>query len=169
VRADVSTSALFPTTHASTTPRISAVFGPIGSQALGARVALTTRRESAKRSALLISGFLALLALPVDGNEPLTLAVSPAQSFAPAVLRVRIRVEPSVANRSLEVIADSGDFYRSSEIQLEGDRSPATMNLELRGVPVGNYRVVGILRDREGHERSMAYKDVRVIGSEISD
>jgi len=121
------------------------------------------------RNALLMSGFLALVALPVDGNEPLTLAVSPAQSFAPAVLRVRIRVEPSVANRSLEVIADSGDFYRSSEIQLEGDRSPATMNIELRGVPVGNYRVVGILRDREGHERSMVYRDVKVIGSEISD
>jgi hypothetical protein len=107
--------------------------------------------------------------LPVHGDQRLTIAVSPAQSFAPAVLRVRVRIEPSAENRSLEVIADSGGFYRSSEVQLEGDRSPATISLELRSVPVGNYRVVGILRDRAGHERSMVYQDVRVVGSEIID
>jgi hypothetical protein len=116
------------------------------------------------RRALLIFGFLALVALPVDGDQRLTIAVSPAQSFAPAFLRVRVRVEPNVDNRSLEVIADSGDFYRSSEIQLEGDRSPATFQIELRDVPEGEYRVLGVLRDPAGHERSMVYKDVRVIG-----
>ena len=121
------------------------------------------------RNAFLTCGFIALVALPVHGDQRLTITVSPANSFAPALLMVRVRVEPSVDNRSVEVIADSGSFYRSSEIQLEGDRSPATMNIELRGVPVGNYRVVGILRDREGHERSMVYRDVKVIGSEISD
>jgi hypothetical protein len=110
-----------------------------------------------------------MVALPVDAGEQLKMAVSPAQSFAPAFLRVRVRIEPSADNRSLEVIADSGGFYRSSEIQLEGDRSPATIDLELQGVPEGDYRVVGILRDRAGHERSMASQAVRVIGSGIRD
>ena len=112
---------------------------------------------------------LALVVLPVHGNEPLTLAVSPAQSFAPALLRVRARIEPRVENRSLEVIADSDAFYSSSEVQLEGDRSPATISLELRSVPEGNYRVIGILRDGKGHQRSTVYRDVRVIGSETFD
>lgn len=116
------------------------------------------------RRALMIVGFVGLAALPVDGDQRLSIAVSPAQSFAPAFLRVRIRVDPSADNRSLEVIADSGDFYRSSEIQLEGNRSPATFQIELRDVPEGEYRVVGVLRDPSGRERSMVYKDVRVIG-----
>jgi hypothetical protein len=119
------------------------------------------------RHALFICGFIALVALPVDAGEQLKIAISPAHSFAPALLRVRVRIEPSVENRSLEVIADSGGFYRSSEIQLEGDRAPLFVELELRSVPEGEYRVVGILRDRTGRERSLVYQDVRVFGSEI--
>ena len=121
------------------------------------------------RFAFLMCGVLALVALPVDAGDQLKIAVSPAQSFAPALLRVRVRIEPSVDNRSLEVIADSGGFYRSSEIQLEGDSSPATIDLELPSVPEGDYRVVGILKDRAGHERSMVSQQVRVIGSGIRD
>ena len=119
------------------------------------------------RNAMLICGFLALVALPVDGGERLRMTVSPAQSFAPSFLRVRVRIEPSVENRSLEVIADSGGFYRSSEVQLEGDRAPATINLEFRNLPEGDYQVVGILKDRAGHERSMVNQEVRVIGTGI--
>jgi hypothetical protein len=126
-----------------------------------------TCREKVMRLTLLICGFVALLALPVDGRERLRIAVSPAQSFAPGFIRVRVRIEPSVENRSLEVIADGEQFYRSSQIQLEGDRSPATFNLEMRSLPEGEYRVSGILRDRTGHERSMVYEDVRVIGNGI--
>jgi hypothetical protein len=117
----------------------------------------------------MIAGVVGLAALPVDGHQRLTIAVSPAQSFAPAFLRVRIRVDPHADNRSLEVIADSGGFYRSSEIQLEGDRSPATFEIQLRDVPQGEYRVLGVLRDPLGHERSMVYKDVRVIGFGLGD
>ena len=117
------------------------------------------------RNAFLTCGFIALVALPVHGDQRLTITVSPANSFAPALLMVRVRVEPSVDNRSVEVIADSGSFYRSSEIQLEGDRSPATINLELGSIPEGDYRVVGILRDRAGHERSLVHQDVRVFGN----
>jgi hypothetical protein len=121
------------------------------------------------RFVLLICGVLALVALPIDAGEQLKIEVSPAQSFAPAFLRVRVRIEPSGDNRSLEVIADSGGFYRSSETQLDGDRSQATIDLELRSVPEGDYRVVGILKDRAGHERSMVSQAVKVIGSGIRD
>ena len=89
---------------------------------------------------LLICGLLALLTRPAGAGDQLTIAVSPGRSFAPALLRVRLRVEPNADNRSLEVIADSDGFYRSSEFQLEGDRSPVTFNLELRDVPEGEYR-----------------------------
>jgi hypothetical protein len=112
----------------------------------------------------LICGVLALAAMPVGAGDQLKMTVSPAHSFAPAVLRVRVSLEPSAANRSLEVIADGDQFYRSSEIQLEGDHSPATFNLEMKDLPEGAYRVVGILKDGSGRERSVVYQDVRVIG-----
>ena len=113
---------------------------------------------------LLIGGLLALAALPARAGDQLKMTVSPAHSFAPAVLRVRVSIQPSAANRSLEVIADGDQFYRSSEIQLEGDQSPATFNLELKDLPEGHYRVVGILKDGAGHERSLVYQEVNVIG-----
>ena len=113
---------------------------------------------------LFVCGLLALAAMPVVAGDQLRLAVSPAHAFAPAVLRVRVSIEPSAANRSLEVIADGDQFYRSSEIQLEGDHSPATFNLEMRDLPEGDYRVVGILKDGAGRERSLVYQDVKIIG-----
>ena len=113
---------------------------------------------------ILICGFLAMVTPAAGAGEQLTMAVSPAHAFAPALLRIRVHIEPSVDNRSLEVIADSAAFYRSSEIQLEGDRSPATFTLEFRQVPEGTYRVVGVLKDGAGHERSIVYRDVTVIG-----
>jgi hypothetical protein len=113
---------------------------------------------------LLMCGLLAMATRPAGAGDQMKLAVSPAHSFAPAFLRIQVRIAPSVENRSLEIIADSATFYRSSEIQLEGDRSPATFNLEIKAVPEGNYRVVGILRDGMGRQRSMIYQDVTVIG-----
>jgi hypothetical protein len=113
---------------------------------------------------LLICGLLTMVTRPAGAGDQLKLAVSPAHSFAPALLRIQIRIAPSVENRSLEIIADSATFYRSSEIQLEGDRSPATFNVELKAVPEGAYRIVGILRDGTGHQRSMVYQDVSVMG-----
>ena len=64
--------------------------------------------------------------------DQLRLAVSPAQSFAPSNLNIRARVVPHVDNRALTIIAESADFYRSSQISLEGDHSPATINFEFR-------------------------------------
>lgn len=113
---------------------------------------------------LTICGVLALAAMPVGAGDQLKMTVSPAHAFAPAVLRVRVSIEPSAANRSLEVIADGDQFYRSSEIQLEGDQSPATFNLEMKDLPEGAYRVVGILKDGSGRERSVVSQDIRVIG-----
>jgi hypothetical protein len=115
------------------------------------------------RRACLISGFLVTLTLPVAGGDRLKLMVSPAQSFAPSILRIQVGIEPSIENRSLEVIANADEFYRSGEIQLDGDRAPATINFEFRSVPEGEYQVVGVLKDSAGHERSIAHNQVRVL------
>ena len=100
-----------------------------------------------------------------DVGERLTMAVSPWQSFAPATLTVRVHVTPDAGNRALEVVADSGDYYRSSRIQLDGTEAPLTIVVEFRGVPGGEYEVRGALIDGAGRARALVRKQVIVIGS----
>jgi hypothetical protein len=100
-----------------------------------------------------------------DVGERLTMAVSPAQSFAPTTLTVRVHVKPDAENRALEVVAESGDCYRSSRIQLDGDEAPQTIVVELRSLPGGDYEVRGALIDGSGRARALVRKQVIVIGS----
>ena len=112
----------------------------------------------------MLTAIVALTAISASGGEQLRLAVSPAQSFAPSNLNVRARVVPNAENRSLTIIAESEDFYRSSQVQLEGDHAPATITFEFRGVPGGEYLVSAALTDSLGRRRANAEQHVRVIG-----
>ena len=102
--------------------------------------------------------------LSLDAHEPLTMAVSPAQSFAPTTLTIRLHVESDEGNRALEVVADSGEYYRSSRIQLDGAEAPRTISLEIRNLPGGNYDVRGALINNAGHERAAVHRQVTVLG-----
>jgi hypothetical protein len=99
---------------------------------------------------------------PIDR---LTLAASPVSSFAPAHLVVRVHVTPDPANRALEVIAESSDYFRSSRMPLDGEDAPTTITLEFRGLPQGDYAVRGRLIDSAGHERASVRRQVIVLGS----
>ena len=110
-----------------------------------------------------LGGVFLLSALPVNGGDQLRMAVSPAQSFAPSNLRVRVTLEPDAHNRRLAVIADSPEFYRSSEVQLDGDQAPKTITIEFRGVPGGSYQVSSVVLDQSGHPRASAVQGVNVI------
>ena len=116
-------------------------------------------------SALLLSS-----AVSINATEPLTMAVSPAQSFAPTNLTIRVRVAPDAGNRGLEVVAESSDYYRSSRIQLDGAEAPRTISVEIRNLPGGDYDVRGALIDSAGRERAAVRKQVIVLrsaGSEV--
>jgi hypothetical protein len=96
-------------------------------------------------------------------KEPLAMQVSPAISFAPANLVIRTRLEPDADNRAMEVIAESGDFYRSSAIQLEGDRAPRTVTFEFRSLPPGEYEVTAVVIGTAGQQRALARSHVNVM------
>lgn len=104
-------------------------------------------------------------AVPLKSNEPLTMAVSPVQSFAPTNLAIRVHVEPDAGNRALEIVADSGAYYRSSRIQLDGAEAARTIVLEIRNLPGGEYDVRGALIDSTGRERAVVRKQAIVLGS----
>jgi hypothetical protein len=103
-------------------------------------------------------------ALSLSASAPLTMAVSPAQAFAPANLTIQLHVEPYAGNRSLEVVADSGDYYRSSRVQLDGADAPRTISVEIRNLPSGDYEVRGALIDSAGRTRSAVSRAVIIVG-----
>src|SRR5262249_53966906 len=116
------------------------------------------------RLLFLLAGMLFVVA-PLNGTESLKMSVSPAQSLAPAYLRVRLTVEPNAVNRTVAVVAESDDYFRSSELPLEGEDGPRTILFEFRGVPSGEYRIRGLVGDAGGHEVASVQQNVNVIAS----
>ena len=93
------------------------------------------------------------------------LKVSPAVSFAPANLVIRAMVAADDQNRFIEITAESDDFYRSSEIQLEGDRAARTTTFEFRSLPQGTYEVRAKLFGADGQQRATVRQQVNVIAT----
>jgi hypothetical protein len=107
---------------------------------------------------------LALFATPLAAGERVGIHVTPSVAFAPADLEVRASVESDDANRAIAVIAQSHNFYSSSEIQLDGDRAPRATTVEFRGVPVGTYSVRVVVKGAGGKEIGSARTEVTVVG-----
>jgi hypothetical protein len=105
-------------------------------------------------------------AAPMRANDRLALRVSPTVSFAPANLVVRTTIPANEENRSIEVVAESEDFYRSSEMPLEGDRAPRTTSFEFRSLPTGSYQVRAILKGVSGRELASIVTQVNVVSSD---
>jgi hypothetical protein len=93
------------------------------------------------------------------------MAVSPRQSFAPTTLTVRVHVAPDADNRALEIVADSGDYYRSSRLPLEGNDTPQTIRVELSSVPRGDYEIRGTLFDNTGRATARVRQQASVLAS----
>ena len=108
---------------------------------------------------------MALTSTAVGGaKERVSMRVSPAFSFAPANLVIRASVEPDAQNRSIEVVADSENFYRASMVQLEGERSPKTMMFEFRSLPPGDYELTATVTGSTG-QRTITRATVKVFES----
>ena len=87
-----------------------------------------------------------------DASEKLTLRVTPNVSSAPSTVIVKATVARNADNRWLHIEADSGEFFRSSEVQLDGDRAPVVTEIRLPNLPGGEYIVKAVLRDNMGEE-----------------
>lgn len=113
----------------------------------------------------LVLGMIVAASAITGAKEPLSIRVTPAFSFAPAHLVIRTSVEPNAENRSMEVVADSGGFYRSSTIPLEGDRSPRTTLFEFRSLPPGEYDITATVTGSDGRPRAVTRAHVNVMES----
>lgn len=122
-----------------------------------------------KVRAVLFGILMLTSALPLGAGQRLTLKVSPAVSFAPANLVVRATIIADADNRAVEIVAESDDFYRSSQVQLEGDRAARTNMFEFRSLPPGTYEVRANLVGADGQSRAMVRQQVNVFASGAGD
>ena len=113
----------------------------------------------------LILGMIFIATAVAGARESLSIRVSPAFSYAPANLVIQTTMEPDTDNRSMEVVADSGEFYRASTIALEGDRAPKTTRFEFRSLPPGEYEISATVVGADGRRRAIAHRQVNVLES----
>jgi hypothetical protein len=77
---------------------------------------------------------------PVDKDIQLTLTSR--YSFAPASVRSLVRIAPHPDNRTLRVAVDSPSYFRSSDVELDGERAALNHFFSWRSLPPGNYEVI---------------------------
>jgi hypothetical protein len=107
------------------------------------------------RSRRIMLAFAALAALGATAGDAaddrLRIDVYPRFTAAPAAVRVRAMVAPDEKNRSLEVVADGGNYYRSSLIHLDGADAATVTEMMLKNLPAGRYDVTVLLTDTNGN------------------
>jgi hypothetical protein len=91
----------------------------------------------------------------------LRIEVSPRISSAPAVVRIRAIVTPDAANRALHIVVDSGSYYRSSMVYLDGANAAAVTETTLKNLPGGDYEVSIALLEADGR-RTVDKREVMV-------
>ena len=118
---------------------------------------------SGLRRLVLALAFAGLFAQALDGSPKLAIRVSPTMSMAPAHVDVRATVQSDDDNRTLEVTAESEDFYSSSQLPLQGAASARIHEVRLNGLPTGRYEITAALVGAQGR-RTVVSTFVMVAG-----
>ena len=110
----------------------------------------------------LFSGICLLTAAPtLNGSERLAMRVSPLVAFAPGFLTVSVTVPADDENRLLQVVAESSDFYRSSQISLDGKNAAPLNVFKFSDLPSGSYEITSVLIGANG-QRAIAQRVAKV-------
>ena len=127
------------------------------------------RNTTSARDRFLVgfSGVLLAGALSSAADAPVTLAVRPTILFAGRDVRTTVHTPRDARNRELRIVVEAADYYKSSDVQLDGTDAPATHQFNWQGLPSGAYRVEAILT-REGGETRSVTQCFAVLGPDDS-
>jgi hypothetical protein len=116
-----------------------------------------------RRALVLIAVTTVLGVVPGSAaDNRLRIEVSPRISQAPAQVRIRAMVSPNAENRGLRIVADSGDFFRSSYVTLDGADAASTNEMSFKNLPGGEYEVIVMLIDAQGHSTNVDRRTIMV-------
>jgi hypothetical protein len=95
---------------------------------------------------------LLLASHSIGAEEKLIIRVTPNVSSAPSTVVVKATVPRSPDNRLLRIEAESETFFRSSDVELDGDKAPLITEIRFPNLPGGEYTVEGVLVNNVGQE-----------------
>jgi hypothetical protein len=105
---------------------------------------------------LLLVMTLAVAASARAADHSLEMHVSPTVALAPSDVMIDMTVERRESNHRLDVMLDSDGYFRSSSIDLDGERSARVISVRFRQVPAGRYEVRVELLNGEGQAVAFA-------------
>ena len=104
------------------------------------------------------AAILVLTTLNAEASAPhaeatarLQVRVSPLVSFVPADIYIYVTIEPRQENRVVRVSAESNQFFRSSDKQLDGTAAPRLTIIRYPGMPAGANDIKVRVFDAAGH------------------
>lgn len=112
---------------------------------------------------LVILACLFVATPPLGAEKAISLRVTPQMAAAPATVSITVYVEPNQKNRVLVIEDDSEAYYRSSHLELDGEKAARTHVLMFRGLPPGEHRVSASVHGTNGFREVVSTK-VTVVG-----
>jgi hypothetical protein len=103
-----------------------------------------------------------------SAGAPLTLSVTPRLAWIGSAVKALVRVSPDDRNRLLRITVDSSDYYRSSDVTLDGAEARRTHLVLLTSLPAGSYAVQAIVYGASG-ERSRIEQKFDVLSGHDDD
>lgn len=91
------------------------------------------------RTTMLVAVMLVSGALLAPAEEIVEIRVRGHYYAAPATVPIVVAVEPRAENRTLVIEADGEDYFRSSEVELNGEKEKRLHSLEFTSLPAGAY------------------------------
>jgi len=102
------------------------------------------------RTAMLVAVILVTGTLLAPAKEIVEIRVRGHYYAAPATVPVVIAVEPRSENRTLVVEADGEEYFRSSEVELDGEKEKRLHSLEFTRLPAGEYILRAQVKSKSG-------------------
>jgi hypothetical protein len=128
---------------------------------------LQTKKEEMKTFpggfALIITTLALAVTSPIGAGERLTMRVNPTVAMAPATLVITAMARPDSANCGLRIQVDSPQYYRSSLMEMDGDRGNASETVRYERVPGGIYEIRATLFGPGGEKRAETAQTVRIL------
>lgn len=84
-----------------------------------------------------------------DGS-PLTLRVTPRLAWIGSAVQALVRISPDDRNRLLRITVDSSDYYRSTDVTLDGAEARRSHLLLLPSLPAGSYAIHAVVYGASG-------------------
>lgn len=91
-------------------------------------------------------------------DAPLAVRVTPRFALVGAWVQTAVRVTPDADNRLLRIMVDSEDYFRSSDVQLDGAYAARTHYLRLKDLPAGEYSLLAVVYGSRGERARMQHR-----------